>query len=363
MKPVRLTLSMLVLALILSGAPGTATAEPWQPPEPDENGWDWIRLNSGEWLGGELELLRDRELEFDSDELDMLKLDWTDVAELRSPRILTYRFDDLGNFTGPAVMRGDTVAIGTVTGVHRLPRAELLLIMQGHLRERNYWSAKASVGIVTRSGNTDQGDYNSTLRVRRLTPRSRGLFDYAGNYGEVQGVETINNHNLSAGFDVLVSAGFFLTPLSVNFLRDPFTNIDLKSTVGGGVGYVIARDGTLDWSVGVGGGYQSTDYTSVPAGEDMRNETGTVTANTDVEWDLTDDLELLFDYNLQMGVPEVSNAYHHARLTLSFDILGDIIDLDLSLVWDRVESPQQDADGNVPVRDDLRTTIGIGLDI
>jgi len=325
MKPVRLTLSMLVLALILSGAPGTATAEPWQPPEPDENGWDWIRLNSGEWLGGELELLRDRELEFDSDELDMLKLDWTDVAELRSPRILTYRFDDLGNFTGPAVMRGDTVAIGTMTGVQRLPRAELLLIMQGHLRER--------------------------------------LFDYAGNYGEVQGVETINNHNLSAGFDVLVSAGFFLTPLSVNFLRDPFTNIDLKSTVGGGVGYVIARDGTLDWSVGVGGGYQSTDYTSVPAGEDMRNETGTVTANTDVEWDLTDDLELLFDYNLQMGVPEVSNAYHHARLTLSFDILGDIIDLDLSLVWDRVESPQQDADGNVPVRDDLRTTIGIGLDI
>ena len=92
----------VVLILLAAGwsalAAGPAVAqegESWRPPPPDENAWDWIRLNSGEWLGGTIEGLRDRNLEFDSDELGLQKLDWTDVAELRSPRTLTYRFDNL----------------------------------------------------------------------------------------------------------------------------------------------------------------------------------------------------------------------------------------------------------------------------
>jgi putative salt-induced outer membrane protein YdiY len=351
------------LVIIMVAVCGTHAAASWQPPEPDPNAWDWIRLNSGEWLGGNLELLRDRELEFDSDELDLLKLDWTDVAELRSPRILTYRFENRGNFTGTAVMRGDTVAIRTESGLQHLPHADLILIMEGSLRERNYWSARATIGAVGRAGNTEQSDLNSNLRVRRLTPRTRAILDYAGNYGRVQDTQTINNHNLSLSFDMLVKAGFFVTPLSANFMRDPFTNIDMKSTLGAGVGYVIMRDGDVDWSVGLGAGYQSTSYHSVEAGQDKSSDNGTIMANTAIEWDITGDVECLFDYDIQMGVPDVSTAFHHARLAFSFDIFGDILDLDLSWIWDRVESPRPDADGVTPERDDFRTTIGIGLDI
>lgn len=356
----RTLVALTILGLSVGLSP--AVADEWQPPEPDANGWDWIRMTSGEWFGGTLDLMRDGDLEFDSDELDLLKLDWTDVAELRSPRILTYRFEDMGNFTGTAVMRGDTVAVSTDSGVHRLPRAGLILIMEGHLRERNFWSSKASVGLVTRSGNTSQADFNSTVRVRRLTPRTNGVLDYAGNYGRVQDTETINNHNLSVGYDILVTAGFFVTPLTFNFLRDPFQNIDLKSTVAAGVGYVIARGGDLDWSVGLSGGYQSTGYVSVEVDQASKVENGTIIGSTNVDWELTGDLDFLFDYNVQVGVPETSRAFHHARLAFSFDILGDVLDLDLALVWDRVESPQPNADGDIPERDDFRTTVGIGLD-
>jgi len=360
----RQTVILLLAMFLLSGTAIAETPEvPWSPPVPEENGWDWIRMSSGEWFGGNIDLMRDRNLEFDSDELDLLKLDWTDVAELRSPRILTYRFDPQGTFTGTAVMQGDTLTIATTGGPVAMPRGDLLMIMEGQLRERNYWSAKASVGIVTRSGNSDQSDMNSYVRVRRLTPKTRGLFTYAGNYGQIEGIDNINNHNLSLGVDYLITAGFFVTPLNMNFLRDPFQNLNLKSTVGAGVGYVIVRDGPLNWSFGLSGGYQKTQYESVEAGQPLSVENATMIFSTDLEWDITGDVEMLLDYNLQMGVPETSQAFHHARLEFSFDIWGDVLDLDLGLTWDRIESPQPTAEGLVPERDDFRSTIGIGFEI
>ena len=55
--------------------------------------WDWMRLNSGEWLKGHLKRMREDEIEFDSDKLDVVKFDWADVVEFHSPNINTYVFD------------------------------------------------------------------------------------------------------------------------------------------------------------------------------------------------------------------------------------------------------------------------------
>jgi hypothetical protein len=39
-------------------------------------------LTSGEWLRGEINFMRDEVVEFDSEELDVLNIDWKDIAEL-----------------------------------------------------------------------------------------------------------------------------------------------------------------------------------------------------------------------------------------------------------------------------------------
>jgi hypothetical protein len=46
----------------------------WTPAGALPEGFDWIQLTSGEWLKGELKVLYNDSLEFDSDELDLLKL-------------------------------------------------------------------------------------------------------------------------------------------------------------------------------------------------------------------------------------------------------------------------------------------------
>ena len=52
---------------------------------------------------------------------------------------------------------------------------------------------------------------------------------------------------------------------------------------------------------------------------------------------------------------------HHYRSTLSFDVWGPL-DFDVSFIWDRIEDPAKDNDGDQPDSNDFRLTVGIGLE-
>ena len=358
---------MVVLVIVAILMPSLdiarAQAQTWQPAEPSATERDWLKMKSGEWLRGDLKGLRDKDLEFDSEEFDLQQIDMNDVAEFRSARVLTYKFEDGGIFTGTATIRDGIVRIQTDAGVQELPREDLIMILEGTQREIDFWSAKATLGFVGRSGNTDQVDFNTTFRVKRQSPKARWDTRYTGNIGEVSGEQNINNHNFSSVLDMLIKAGFFVTPAVINLFHDSFQNIDLKTTLAAGAGYAILRGGAVEWSASLLLGYVHTQFVSVQEGESLTDGSFSVIPATDLEWDITGDIEFDFNYNLQMAVPETRNSFHHAAGTISFDIWGDILDLDFSLTWDRVESPTPDAEGNVPVRDDFRTTFGIGVDL
>ena len=102
-------LASAIVMVLLAGS--SVHADIWEPPEPTTEKWDWIQMSSGEWFKGEIKSLRDVDFEFDSDELDLLSLDWEDVAVLRTARALTYRIEHVGVFTGTAVMRDGTITI------------------------------------------------------------------------------------------------------------------------------------------------------------------------------------------------------------------------------------------------------------
>ena len=95
-------------------------------------------------------------------------------------------------------MQDSLVAVRTADGeVRSFPRESLLLIIEGKGSEWDYWSAEASLGLVLRSGNTDQQDFNAHAHVRRQTPTLRSDFSYTGNFGEVEDVRNVDNHNVT----------------------------------------------------------------------------------------------------------------------------------------------------------------------
>lgn len=339
-----------------------AQEDRWEPPEPAPQSKDWIRLVSGEWLRGEIHLLRDDRLEFESDELDELQLDWDNVLELRSPRILTYTFSQVGDQSGTATVRGDVVLIRREQQTREFPRSNLLSIIEGEPTEWNFWSAKISVGVIGRFGNANQEDLNAIVLLRRQATRSRLDVEYKGNFARTNDVKTVSNHRANAKVDYLISKGFFITPATGSIYVDEFQNIDLRSTIGAGAGIFLVRKSGLDWYVQLGGGFQSTKFASVQPGESDREDNAAIFPKTALEMEVTGSLDFSVEYGAQVTIPDPKETLHNAFGLLSYEFTS-LFDFDISINWDRVETPRPDAEGNVPKRDDVRVTFGLGVDL
>ena len=98
------------------GSPATGGHMKAPPPDlswvPPADGFDWVQLKSGEWLKGWIKALQDRELEFDSEELDDLKFDWKNIRQMRSQRTIDVLFANGEKVSGPIMITPDQISVG-----------------------------------------------------------------------------------------------------------------------------------------------------------------------------------------------------------------------------------------------------------
>jgi hypothetical protein len=350
------------LLLSLAGAsPGWSQG--WLPVEPAANEKDWVQLSSGEWIRGSIDLFRDLKMEFDSDDLDDLEIDWEDITAFRSPRILTFVFTHKRIVTGTSSLQDRVVRISTGTGIQEFPRSDLLSIIEGKPKEINFWAAKVNIDLSARSGNTDQNDLVILAKIKREATRSRLNILYEGNHGEFSGERTIENHQGNFDFNIFVSRKFYITPAAGEIYTDEFLNIDYRAQASAGGGYYFFRQSKIDWSVGLSGGYKETQFISVEAGEDQYEKTGTIVPTTKLETDITKDIELTFDYTSNIGVPDTKSSTHHMAAMLTVDLFGDVFEMSTSLTWDRDDNPTADEDGIIPKKEDIRLAVGFAIDL
>lgn len=349
-------------AFVLLGLPVAGSAQEFAPPPPSAKSKDWVKMTSGEWLRGEIHWLRDDDLEFDSEEFEVLTLDWDDVAELVSPRALTYSFVGDIVFTGTARMKDGVIKVRSDGTLHEFSRHDVISIIEGTGSEWDFWSGKVSVGFVGRAGNTDQTDMNALVFFRRDAAKTRLDFNYAGNLGELNGEQNVNNHLGGATLNLFLSRGVFVTPVGLELYADEFQNIDLRLSVAAGVGIFVVRTKPLEWFFELGAGYLHTQYISVEPGQESIDNSASLIPITSLDWNATDDIELNLSYNATIGMPEAKNTYHHVVALFDIDVIG-ILDFTTSITWDRVETPKPRADGSVPARDDFRTAFGLGIDL
>jgi hypothetical protein len=337
------------------------------PPVPEAKAFDWIQLKSGEWLKGKIDLMRDRELEFDSDKLDDLEIDWEDVSEIHTRRVHTYVFD-IGDervvVTGTAILKDGVLRIRTEDAdtLQTFESKYLMAIIRGRPSERNYWRGSLSFGLAVRAGNTNQADLTTVVDLKRETPRARTNIGYNGAVGILEDVISANNHRATAKHDMLWWHSWYVTPLSFEYFRDTLQNIATRITPSAGVGYHIKDQSGFDWDVELAAGYQYTENVSSFMGIDpLSSGTGALIFRTWFDVDITKAVEWDGEYKLQLGVPDLDQTNHHLLTTVSLDLVWKI-DFDVTFVWDRNESPDREADGNLPVKNDYRLTFGLGID-
>jgi putative salt-induced outer membrane protein YdiY len=312
----------------------------------------------GMWLRGEIEVLRRDSLEFDSEELDTLNLDWEDVAEVRTTRLMTLCLSEGRVVPGSLTVKGDRVAI-RADEVLFFDREELLSIIPGIPSEKNYRSGKITLGTTVRRGNTEQTDSTADLRVLRRTPSSRIELKYHGLLSSVRDTEIANSQRLDGRWDRYVSRRFYVSPLFFEASQDQFQNIDVRLTPGAGVGYTLADTGAFEWEVDAGLGYQYVRHDSVEAGEEPEQSSAALLLGTALSADLTKRTEVLFEYRSQLAFSGDIGDSSHLSTTLSVDVVGDL-DLDVTFIWDHNSKPATNVDGETPKPDGLRLEVGFG---
>jgi len=336
----------------------------WEPSAPMPQKFDWIQLKSGEWLKGELEVMYDRKLEFDSKELKYQEFDFEDVKQIRGHSIFSVRLEGPeGPVTVIGYLEVTETKVYVTLGEDRVEfrRDQLVAIAPGAPKEMNYWSMKLDIGVNFTSGNTEQTQYSAIGKVMRRTSGSRLVFDYLGNFTRTENIETVNNHRLGGYWDLFRTRKYFLRPAFFEWNRDPISNIKRRLTLGAGIGYHFIDTKKTKWDATAGPAYQETVYISVEEGQDPKESTPAFVFATAFETEITKTIDLKANYNAQF-VNEASGSYIHHFITTLETELTRWFDFDISFVWDRTKDPVPREDGSVPEQDDFQLIFSLGID-
>lgn len=333
----------------------------WESSTPTATDFDWVQLKSGEWLKGEIKGLYKDTLEFDSDILDLLDLDWSDVKYLVTHIPGNAYIEGHGTVYGYFEIRDNKLVVSNGGEQQEFARSRLVSFITGGEQERDYWSAKLTIGLNLRSGNTDQVDYNSKVNIKRQTAFSRFILDYIGNISKTSKIETSNNHRVTASHDIFKTRYFFFRPIFGQYFRDPFQNIDAEVTIGTGLGYTIVDTDRVEWDVFGGPAYQSKRFVSVAPGEDDKETSPAIVLGTNYDNELAHWLDFIFKYNTIWGNKASGGYTHHLETTFESELIASF-DLDVTFVWDHVSSPTPDENGVIPQKDDYRLIFGISYE-
>jgi putative salt-induced outer membrane protein YdiY len=333
---------------------------PWVTKTSGSDNFDWIQLKSGEWLKGRMKSMQNDKVEFDSEEMDLQEFEEEDIRTIRLPRLNAVGFETLGPVTGTVlVTTNEVVVMGAST--NRYPRSELLAITPTGKKELDKWSGNISAGLTLRSGNTRQVDFNAQTDIHRRTPSTHLSFEFLGNFSSLDGADTANNHRITTEFDYFLSRRLFLFLPFAEYYRDPLQNLEHRLTLGVGVGYDLIKTRRVEWNVTAGPAYQENWYTSVEAGENTQPAALALVLGTKVDIEVTRRLDFLAELRAQVTSKEVGETTYHGLAKLKFEI-HKRLNLDVSLIWDRINNPQTDASGVTPLKDDFRLVTGLGID-
>jgi hypothetical protein len=324
--------------------------------------YDWIRLASGEWLKGNLERMRDGVLEFDSDQLKLLTLDWKKTIALHSPAANTYIFTEGDDLIGPAMIDTEMVVVQTLDGMVMRPRSELLGIIEHKPRERNYWSTRMRLGFSSNRGNTEQLTFNAFWSLVREDSFTRMQLTYDGTFGKADGTVNANRHLAGGDVDIYVHPILYVKALTGQLLYDKFQNIRLRATPAAGIGVHIITTYVVNWDFETAFGYQYLSLIDPAATVENPQNDAYLMLRMFADIDFTDDIQLLLDWRTNLVVTTIGNTNHVGSADLSI-LVTSLFGFNFSFLYLRTERPFPRADGTVPDKNDYQFVIGLTLNL
>jgi hypothetical protein len=346
------------LASVVTNTPTNTIV--WKPPGVGHDGSDWVQLKSGEWLRGELKYIQNKEVEFDSDEMDQQTLKLKDVSKLYTAHRVFTQFVNQEPVYGMVVISNDLVMVNgpEPLSLHR----DLLMGITpsgGKTGIRN-WSGEFNLGFSLQSGNNSQITLSTSAELARRTPNTTLLIDYLGNYSQVNNVQSADNKRVNLSYDVRLNQDWFVRPVQFEYYQDTLANISYRLTGSMSAGYYIFDRSGLEWTVSAGPGYQYTRFANVEADQADSASTPAAVISSSFKQDITQRLTLKQTWQSIFTKEQAGQYTHHAVTTLEFEVKRHL-NLDVSFVWDYLQNPQTRSDLSIPQKSDYYLTVGFGV--
>jgi len=355
--PVAVT-NVPVVSVAVTNAPTNMIS--WKPPGVGHDGSDWVQLKSGEWLKGDLKYIQNKEVEFDSDELDQQTLKLKDVSKVYSAHRVFTQFENQKPVYGRVVISNELVM---VDGPEPLCLHRDLLIgvtPSGGKTGIGDWSGDFSLGLSIQSGNNSQTTLSTSAELARRTPNTTALLNFLGNYSQVNNVQSADNKRVNLSYDVRFNQDWFVRPVQLEYYQDSLANISYRLTGGMSVGYYIFDRTGLEWTATAGPAFQYTRFENVEPGESDTATTPAAVLGSNFKADITSRLTFKQSWQSIFTKEQAGQYTHHAVTTLEFEVKRHL-NLDVSFVWDYLQNPQAQADAVVPQKSDYYLTVGFGV--
>lgn len=349
----------LLLAGLAWGQDGPPPIDVESPPIAEDTD-SWVQLVSGEWLKGEFTRMRSGDVEFDSDKLDGLALDFDDIVVAWIPRSHIWTIAGRKEVIGPAVVDAAGVRVRTAEGIVFIPRDEIQGSLKGSEKEKDRWDFNARLGFTGRWGNSEQLTATGSVSVIREDARTRWTTRYTGSLGFTDKEQSINQHKGVTQLDVFITKVFNVTPVYSDLFFDRFQNIAIRSNTGAGLGVSGDLGKTITGYSSLFGIFQYLRSIEVEPGEDDVFMGGGLSIGAGFDWDITPDFNMKLDWQTTLILNDLGRTSHRGVLDLSVD-LTKVVSLYATVVFDRVEKPIPTAEGT-PKPNDLELITGVSVE-
>ncbi len=139
----------------------------------------------------------------------------------------------------------------------------IITIVPVELGDKPGFSGSLGGSFETKRGNTEKEEYNAGLKLRYDNNESYTIWsDFIGSYGKASGVENTNKTYAHIRFVHSLYENNLDGELFVQSETNEFTSIDKRRLVGGGLRYRFAHGDFGKFFFGLGGYYETVNYTT-----------------------------------------------------------------------------------------------------
>lgn len=198
---------------------------------------DWVRMDNGDRYSGRVTALEQGKLRLEGS-FGRLELPWNRIEALETEQPLRITLEGGERVVGRLSVDDGQVRIDDEQA-RRLTFAPDRILAAGPVSVPTLQlSGWINAGANVTRGNTHTAAYHADAELVARTEQNRTRVGAEFNYGSENGERTINNAAAYLNYDHFVSRRWYFNS-NLGLARDEFRDLDLRTTVGVGFGYLF----------------------------------------------------------------------------------------------------------------------------